>query len=256
MKSNITVIIPVHSLTTDLEKEMLTSALNSVSKQKQLPDEVLLVLKKGCKKDFKYDGDLKIRVILNGGESDFQSQMNLGVENVKTDWFTFVEFDDLLSPIWIDNAVKYMKEKTDISIFLPIVVDVNTKGDFIGFTNELLWANSFSDVLGELDHEVLKDVQNFSINGMVMCKDMYQKVGGLKPSIRQTFIYEFLLRVTYNSVKTMVIPKLGYRHTNGREGSLFDMNKNEISVEESKFWFDLAQSEFYYTTDREITYDK
>ena len=91
---------------------------------------------------------------------------------------------------------------------------------------------------------------------MVMRKDMYQKVGGLKPSIRQTFIYEFLLRVTYNSVKTMVIPKLGYRHTNGREGSLFDMNKNEISVEESKFWFDLAQSEFYYTTDREITYDK
>jgi hypothetical protein len=40
-------------------------------------------------------------------------------------------------------------------------------------------------------------------------------------SIKLTFVYEFLLRLTYNSVSIMTIPKLGYKHTNMREGSIF-----------------------------------
>jgi glycosyltransferase involved in cell wall biosynthesis len=256
MKSNISLIIPVHSLKDDNEKDMLKFALTSVAKQKVQPEEIILVLNKEIKKEFKYDGDLTIRVILNDGPTDFQSQLNLGVENVKTEWFTFLEFDDEMSSIWLDNAVKYIAEKTEMSVFLPIIVDVKTDGSFLGFTNEILWANSFSDVLGELDHEVLKIYQNFNIDGMVMRKDTYQKIGGLKASIKQTFIYEFLLRLTYNSVKIMTIPRLGYKHVNNRENSLFDIYKQTVSDEESVFWQDLALKEFYHTFDRKITYDK
>jgi hypothetical protein len=53
----------------------------------------------------------------------------------------------------------------------------------------------------------------------------------------------------------MVIPKLGYKHVNSREGSLFDHYKNTVNVLESKFWVNKAKKEYFHTEDREITYD-
>jgi hypothetical protein len=53
----------------------------------------------------------------------------------------------------------------------------------------------------------------------------------------------------------MVIPKLGYKHTNNREGSLFVEYKNTIDVLESKFWVGKAKKEYFFTEDREITYE-
>lgn len=256
MKSNISVIIPVNDLSTEEYKTMLKTALLSVEKQRKEPAEVIIVMPKSIKKDFSYDGPLTIKVVLNEGDSDFQSQLNLGVEKVKSEWFTFLEFDDELSSIWLDNAEKYINKKDEVSVFLPIIVDVKDDGNFIGFTNEILWANSFSDVLGELDHEVLKTFKNFKINGMVMKADLYKKIGGLKSSIKLSFIYEFLLRLTYNGIKIMSIPKLGYKHVNNRENSLFDSYSKSMSNDEVLFWEDLALKEFYHTVDRKITYEK
>lgn len=256
MKSNISVIIPVNDLSTDTYKDMLALALSSVEKQKKQPEDVIIVMPKAIKNDFKYDGPLKIRIILNDGDSDFQSQLNLGVEKVKTEWFTFLEFDDELSSIWLDNVEKYIAKKEDVSVFFPIIVDVDAEGSFLGFTNEILWANSFSDVLGELDHEVLKSYKNFNIDGMVMKTEIYKKIGGLKASIKLKFIDEFLLRLTYNGIKIMTVPKLGYKHVNNRENSLFYNHKESMSSEEVLFWEDLALKEFYHTVDRKITYDK
>ncbi len=53
----------------------------------------------------------------------------------------------------------------------------------------------------------------------------------------------------------MVIPKLGYKHTNSREGSLFVEYKDTIDVLESRFWMNQAKKEFYQKEDREITYE-
>lgn len=255
MKNNISVIIPVNNLSDDLNKNMLKTALGSVERQKRQPDDVIIVMPKEIKNDFKYDGPLKIRIILNDGETDFQSQLNLGVQKVKTDWFTFLEYDDELSSIWLDVVDRYLAKKKDVSVFLPIIVDVDQEGKFLGFTNEILWANSFSDILGELDHEVLKVYKNFNIDGMVMNTEIYKKIGGLKSSIKVSFLYEFLLRLTYNGIKIMSIPKLGYKHVNKRENSLFDSYK-DLSEEEKSFWEELALKEFYHTVDRKITYDK
>lgn len=255
MKNNISVIIPVHDLSTELDKSMLKTALSSVERQRRLPDDVIIVLPKKLKNDFSYDGPLKIRIILNDGETDFQSQLNLGVQKVKTEWFTFLEYDDELSSIWLDNVDKYIENKKDVSVFLPIIVDVDGDGKFLGFKNEILWANSFSDILGEMDHEVLKSYKNFNIDGMVMKTELYKKIGGLKSSIKVSFVYEFLLRLTYNSIKIMSIPKLGYKHVNNRENSLFESYK-ELPNEEILFWEELALKEFYHTVDRKITYDK
>ena len=135
----------------------------------------------------------------------------------------------------------------------PYETDEN--GQFISFTNESVWAKEFSEVMGVLDNNTLQKVQNFNFDGMIVKKELFLESGGLKTNMKLTFTYEFLLRMSYNDVTIMVIPKLGYKHTNNREGSLFVEYKNTIDVLESKFWVNKAKKEYFFTEDREITYE-
>ena len=56
----------------------------------------------------------------------------------------------------------------------------------------------------------------------------------------------------------MTIPRIGYKHMNMREGSLFwnykygekGMTENEI-----KFWIDSAKKEYFFTNQRDIKYE-
>ena len=90
---------------------------------------------------------------------------------------------------------------------------------------------------------------------MIVNKNVFEENGGLKSNIKLTFTYEFLLRMSYLSIPIMVIPKLGYKHINGRENSLFDHYKNTIDILETKFWVNKAKKEYFFTEDREITYE-
>lgn len=92
---------------------------------------------------------------------------------------------------------------------------------------------------------------------MVFKKQIIEDYGGFKSSLKLTFSYEFLLRMTYNSVKFMTIPKIGYKHINLREGSIFWEYKNgkEILTEnEVKFWVNSAKKEYFFSEDRNIKY--
>ena len=255
-KNDISVIIPVHSLENDIDKLMLKEAIQSVEKQMEQPEELIIIIPKSEIDNLKLDDTtLTIRIIVNTGETDFQSQLNFGVSKTTTEWFTFLEYDDEFSTDWIKNAKLYITKKADVGMFLPIIVDVNEEKQFIGFTNEITWANQFSNEMGILDLDVLKDYQNFNIDGMVLKKSTYESLGGLKSSIKLTFIYEFFLRIAYNGVRIMTIPKLGYKHVNRRVGSL-SYNYKDITPEENRFWIDLASKEYYHKIDRKITYEK
>ena len=112
--------------------------------------------------------------------------------------------------------------------------------------------------IGILTNEVLLNYQNFQSSGMVIKKSTYQEMGGFKPSMKLTFVYEFLLRLTYNSVKMMTIPRIGYKHVNLREGSIFWNYKNgeqRVSDNEVKFWLDAAKKEHFFIEDRNIKYE-
>ena len=61
--------------------------------------------------------------------------------------------------------------------------------------------------------------------------------------------------MSYNSVPIIVIPKLGYKHINARENSLFDHYKNTVDILESRFWINKSKKEYFFTEDREITYE-
>jgi glycosyltransferase involved in cell wall biosynthesis len=256
--SNITVIVPIHKL----EKDYLVGCIESIKNQKVKPYEVLFVTSNDEEvKNYlnNYDfGDIKdiTKVIENEtGNYDFQSQINYGVEQSTGDYFTFVEYDDEVSPIWIKNGVEYTNAYPEVGIFLPIVYETDENGKFISFTNESVWAKDFSEEIGRLDNNTLLRVQNFNFDGMITKRDLFLEHGGLKSNMKLTFTYEFLLRMSYLSTPIMVIPKLGYRHTNNREGSLFVEYKNTIDVMESKFWVNKAKKEYFFTEDREITYE-
>lgn len=258
-KTNISVILPVHELNEET-KQMLTNAVQSVTDQIVTPDELIIVAPKGSDvvkfaKGLENKTDMPIIIAENDGETDFASQVNYGVSQAKSEWISILEYDDEYAKIWFKNVVEYKDAHKNVELFLPIVIDVDSAGNFIGFTNEAVWANSFSDELGVLDNNALLAYQNFNIDGMVIKKSVYEEFGGFKPSMKLTFIYEFLLRMTFKDVKTMVIPKFGYKHVNQRVGSLFSSYKETMDPVEAKWWLSTAKKEYYFPNDRKITYE-
>jgi glycosyltransferase involved in cell wall biosynthesis len=259
--SNITVIIPVHEVQNNMEA-LLKRAVDSVANQKTKPSELLIVRSKDEElKTFldSFDfGDIKdiTRVIENDGDTSFQGQMNYGISEIKTPYFTFLEYDDELSAIWLNAGEEYITHYPEVGVFLPIVFEANPEGQFLSFTNEAVWAKDFSEEMGYIDNNVLQNFGNFNFDGMIVKKEVIDEFGGIKTNMELTFTYEFLLRMTYNSVPVMVIPKLGYKHTNSREGSLFVDYKQRFGVMESRFWQNQAKKEYFWSEDREITYER
>ena len=171
---------------------------------------------------------------------------------------SFFEFDDEYANIWFNNVLKYSEFYPDVDAFLPIVVDVDNKDTFAGFTNEATFAANFTQEMGYLNNETLLDYQNFQTAGMVIKKSKLEDFGSFKSSVKLTFVYEFLLRMTYNSLRIMTIPKLGYKHTSMREGSIFWNYKNGDDVmteNEVKFWISTAKKEYFFKDDRNIKYE-
>jgi hypothetical protein len=207
--------------------------------------------------NFDFSG-LTVNMIENTGDFDFSSQVNLGVENAKSSWVSVLEFDDEYSSIWFKNVDRFSKSYPEVDAFLPLVVDTDDKGVFVGFTNEATFAASLNSEIGYLTNEVLLNYQNFQSSGMVIKKDTYINNGGFKPSMKLTFVYEFLLRLTYNSANIMTIPRIGYKHMNLREGSIFWNYKNgeqKITDNEVSFWIESAKKEHFFTTDRNIKFE-
>lgn len=261
--SSISVILPIHKIGNEKEEEYLHKALKSVDEQKVLPEELLVVIPVGSdiKKfvdNYEFKNLKNIRFIENEGETDFCSQINLGSEEVKTDYFSILEFDDLYSNIWFDNALQYI-ENYDVDMYLPIVIDMTVEDKFLHFTNEVVWAKEFSDKQGFLDNDALLNYPKFQISGSVIKTEVFNTIGKLKPSIKVQFGYEFMLRMSYYDKKIMTVPKLGYKKINMRPNSLYwgyENGENKIDPIESKFWFNVSRKESYFKADRGITYEE
>ena len=259
INTNITVILPIHKMDETIAS-YLEKAVKSIEQQKIKPEELLIVTPKGLSITLP-ETSIKTNIVENTGETDFCSQINFGVENVKTEYFSILEVDDEYSKIWFDNATKYIKAYDEVDVYLPIVLDVSVEGRFLHFTNEPVWAKDFSDKLGFLDNDSLLNFPNFQLSGSVIKVDSFKAVGKLKPGIKLHFVYEFLLRMSYYDKKMMTIPKLGYKKTNMRPDALFFNYYNGIEGEkidavEARFWFNTARKECYFKNDRGIKFDR
>ena len=261
-KVDISVILPIASSFGKDFDILFEKAIDSIKKQQITINELIIVHSDEeslCNKLNSFDfGDLNVVKVLNSSEhTDYATQINLGVQNAKSNWVSFFEHDDEYSFIWFKNVKVYMDAYPEVDGFLPIVVDVDGKGVFAGFTNEATFAANVSTDMGILTNETLQTYQNFQTSGMVFKKEKYQEVGGIKSNIKLTFGYELFLRLTHNSVKIMTIPRIGYKHMNLREGSIFwnyKNGENKMIEDEVKFWIQTAKKEYFFTDDRVIKY--
>jgi hypothetical protein len=254
---NITVIVPIHKIDNEY-KEMVKNSLSSIEDFHN-DVSVLIVCPKNVKKELTdLSQKLEIEILENKGETDFCSQVNLGINNIKSEWFTILEVDDEFNTIWLKSMNEYMKIYPSVDVFLPIVKDVNVEGKTIGYTNESAWAYGFTEKQGFIDNDVLLEFQNYQTSGGLYRTKTIIENGGFKDNIKLTFTYEFLLRLTYNGVQIHIVPRIGYIHVNFREDSLFWAYKNnddtKLKEKEVKFWVDTAKKEFFFKNKRDVVY--
>ena len=262
---DITVIIPIYKLGVD-EALMLNNALGSVSEfhedvkvtivcPYQLMgklDEVLMELKHDT---------LEIKKLSNSTEeTDFVSQLMIGVEDCDTEWFSILEIDDEYKKVWLPSMKEYTKAYTNADVLLPIIRDVNVEGKFLSFMNESVWAYGFSTDQGVIDLDLLMEYQSFQTSGGLYRTQVIKDNGGFKNNIKLTFSYEFLLRLANNGIEIITVPKVGYQHVNLREDSLFWLYKNDekwkLSEDEVGLWLETAKKEFYFKNKRDVKYEK
>ena len=260
-KLSLSVILPIKSSKARDFDEYFAKAITSINTQTVEIEELIIVHSTeeslvNFLNDYDF-GTLNVVKLLWDKESSYCDQVNHGISNAKGTWVSLFEFDDEYSSIWFKNVQKYINAFPQVQAFLPVVVETDDKGMFAGFTNEATFAANFSQEMGYLTNETLQNYQNFQTAGCVIKKSVIDDFGGFKSSIKLTFVYEFLLRLTYNSVSIMTIPKLGYKHTNMREGSIFwnyKFGEEKMLEDEVKFWVQTAKKEYFFVDDRNIKY--
>jgi len=260
-KFDVSVILPIKNATAREFDKYFKKSIDSLKTQKTQINELVIVhtdeerlLKILNEYDF---GELNVLKLKWTEEPNFANQVNFGIKNSTSTWVSILEFDDEYSSIWFKNVKRYSEVYKDVKAFLPVVIDVDEKNSFAGFTNEATFATSFSQEMGLLTNEILHDFQNFQTSGMVIKKESIEEFGGMKTNFKLTFVYEFLLRLTFNSVKVMTIPRIGYKHVNLREGSIFWNYKNGSDIlteNEVRFWIDSAKKEYFFKNERDLKY--
>lgn len=261
---DITVILPIHEWNKKVEK-LFDKALETTNKQNGIEDKIeVLIIYAASITDFakspilKYD-NLNIKYIKNEGNTDFQSQVNFGAKEVKTKFFTILEYDDEFSLTYFKIMSEYIASPDfkDVDIFLPIVVETNDKEQALKLTNETVWSKQFigeNGTMGYLNAGSLNQYTDFKICGGLFKTKEFNTAGGLKSNIKLTFQYEFLLRFLNNASKIYTVPKIGYKHLAIREGSLFDVIAKTMDIKERGFWFDTAKKEANFFNDRPIDF--
>jgi len=257
MIKKITVILPVHKM----DEEDIVMLNNSLSSVEDFRDDVkiTIVCPEKISNSITYKGNLETKILRNTIlKTDFINQLNLGINDCDTEWFSILEIDDEYKKPWLSSMTEYMNNFKDVDVFLPIIRDVNVEGKFMTYMNESVWAYGFSKKQGYLDNELLLEYQNYQTSGGLYRTQVIKDNGNLKDNIKLTFSYEFLLRLTHNGVNIMTVPKIGYQHVNLRENSLFWMYKNDenlkLAENEGKFWVETAKKEYFFKNKRDVIY--
>ena len=249
MNNDITIIIPLHE-TNDTVCSFLDKAIESVRNCQQYykdgkPIVTVVAPFEQCKPS------VDEWIVNNSGNTTYCGQINYAVEHIDTKYFSILEYDDTYFEKWFKFFSQYLYGNEDVSVFLPLNVISDINGEHWQYGNEMPLASYFSANLGFVDFDCLQDWSNFTLAGAVINRDDFINVGKYKPSIKLVFDYELLLRLTNRQLKVMVVPKEGYKHIVGREGSLTDIYRKEMEgTNAMQKWFDLAKREYQYTEDR------
>lgn len=253
---NITILIPAF-VNNETDEKFLKNAVESAKSLDENEGKILVI---GRKEDLKsVEDDKRVTCIENEGDTDFCSQIELGLSKCRTEYFSILEMDDTYMKNWFTMFERYRKYVPDVSAYIPLneAYDFNNlENGPVGYINEAIWASSFSDEIGYIDLECAKNFLNFNLTGAIFNRKDFNDAGGLKKSMKLSFWYEFLLRFLNNEKKAYVIPKVGYNHLFGRPGCVAEQYHKEMDQDEADWWIDLAQKEYIYKKDRNKEYEK
>lgn len=263
---DLTVIIPLYKLNEDIHVDLLRESVKSVANQTSKPANVFIVgTKETCKdgeealKEFTNilkENKIKSKIIKHEGSGTIQQQVNLAVGEVKTKYFSVLEADDTLFHKWFENVSKRIENDIKpVSLYLPIIYNINVKGELIRLSNEVVWSTSVSDEeegLGFINSELLETFSDFQVTSGVFRTEDFLSVGGLKENLELFFWNELLLRMTNLDKKVYVISKYGGNHLVGLPFSFIIMAEEKYEEKDIDFWYDTIKEEYQYTEDREI----
>ena len=262
MKNNtldLTVIIPINKLENDLDNNLFTECIKSIFNQidEIKPKEVIVITNKETSKSIDLKEYKSVKFVINDETSDnIQSQINKAVKEVKTNYFMVLDSDDEITNFYFKNLSMHMEEMTNVDMFLPLIADVTLDKKIHRYINEINWAKDVTnDKHGYLTMETLMNYNLVSINGAAIRKEKFEEAGGLKESIKLSFVYEFLMRFTNIDGITYTIPKIGYLRKMGRENSYLAQQMS-MESDEVNFWWGLAKKEYVWPHDRNKTYVK
>ena len=207
----------------------------------------------------------------------FNQAYNLAVD-CGYEFVSLAEAEDSFSLKWFNLAEKYSQENKDIAVFLPLIRNT-INGTFTGLLNEAAWAEGMSEEAGKMDINLLMKFNCINPLGAVYKVEALKEysehdtaqdgsiVPGsyrpMKESIKLSHYYEFFLRMIYNDLKVMTVPRLGYELRVVRKGiytdstcklpadiTSFPTDRGGISQDEGRFWFELAKKEYFFDSDR------
>lgn len=247
--SNITAIIPIHEYN-DVFIEYLKNCITSIKNQELMFDDVFLVVPKEFHKqysEFINNMECNVTVISNtGNDTTYQSQVMLGVNNVNSEYFTVLEFDDELSSKYLKNMVLYLNKYENVKILLPTILEVNSENKKIKETNIQAWSKQLvgdDNDIGYLNEKLLLEYTDFKLSGSVINKKTFLKLNGFKNNVSFLFGFEFLLRALKNNIKIFVLPKILYKHLSNRIDSITEYHIRTLTPKQIKTWFDIAINE-------------
>ena len=190
--------------------------------------------------------------------------------------FSVIEVDDAIGANWYSIANVYMQENEDIGFFLPMIRSFKN-GGLTGLMNEAAWAEGMSEEAGKFDMNLLLKYNCANpLGGLFRVSEIEEyseekdgRFCPMKESIKLSHYYEFFLRMIYNDVKMMTVPRVGYdfRVNDMKEFShasskvpnnitLIPEDKGGMSAGEVSFWVEQSKKEYFFDEDRNKVYEQ
>lgn len=205
----------------------------------------------------------------------FNSLFNLALKG-GYEAMSIIEVDDAVGANWYNIANVYMQENEEVGFFLPMIRNFQN-GTLTGLMNEAAWAEGISEEPGKFDMNLLLRFNCANPLGGVFrissleeySEDKDGRLCPMKESIKISHYYEFFLRMIYNDIKMMTIPRVGYdfrvnsvqefNHSSSKVPNnltILPAEKGGISAQETSFWVELAKKEYFFDEDRNKVYEQ
>jgi hypothetical protein len=269
------VVIFTHGLTDEQEAVVRTIAgkpYYSISKRAENGETIIEKIEATKQLNVSFE---KSPVILSFAKI-FNNTFNLALEN-GYEMISLAEAEDSFSLRWFDLAERYAVENSEVSVLLPLMRN-SINGTFTGLLNEASWAEGMAEEAGKVDINLLMRFNCINPLGAVYKVNPIKEYSELsedgktylpmKESMKLSHYYEFFLRMIYNDLKVMTVPRLGYElrivrkevYTDStcklpQDITMYPVERGGVSPEEGRYWFELAKKEYFFDEDRKKVYE-